>query len=184
MYPAGYLTYIEVKDLSDTLCGRTRPGHFKGVATVIAKLLNIVQPNIMYLGEKDAQQCVVLKHLIKDLNFATKIVICPTVREPDGLAMSSRNKYLSTLQRKEASVLYSSLCLAKSEIKRGLRDATRARFLIEQNIRTLSSGKIDYVACVNAENLDPLTAIKGNVLLAVAVHWGKTRLIDNVTVKL
>lgn len=182
MYPPGYLTYIEVTKLSDVLCGRTRPGHFKGVTTVIAKLLNIVRPQTMYLGEKDAQQCVILKHLVKDLNFATKVIACPTVRETDGLAMSSRNKYLSSTERKEATVLYSSLTLAKNEIKRGLRDAMKIRYLIEQNIRTLSRGEIDYVACVNAENLEPLTEIKGHVLIAVAARWGTTRLIDNVSI--
>ena len=182
MYPPGYLTYIEVAKLSDVLCGRTRPGHFKGVTTVIAKLLNIVQPQTMYLGEKDAQQCVILKHLVKDLNFTTKVIVCPTVRETDGLAMSSRNKYLSSTERKDVTVLYSSLTLAKNEIKRGLRDAMKVRYLIEQNIRTLSRGEIDYVACVNAENLEPLTEIKGNVLIAVAARWGTTRLIDNVSI--
>ncbi len=181
MYPAGYLTFIEVAKLGDGLCGRTRPGHFKGVATVVAKLLNIVKPNKMYLGQKDAQQCVVLKHLVKDLNFATKVIICPTVRDNDGLALSSRNKYLSASQRKEATVLYRSLCLAKNEIKRGLRDARRIRYIMEQNIRANSQSKIDYVACVNADCLEPLTEVKGNVLLAVAARWGTTRLIDNLS---
>ena len=182
MYPSEYLTFVDVGNLADVLCGRTRPGHFKGVATIVTKLLNIVRPNKMYLGQKDAQQGVILKRLGKDLNFSTNVIVCPTVREPDGLALSSRNKYLSALERKDATVLYSSLCLAKNEIRRGLRDATKARYLIEQNILTLSKGEIDYVACVNADSLEALTEIKGNVLLAVAARWGKTRLIDNIII--
>jgi len=181
MYPAGYLTFIEAGNLGQVLEGRSRPGHFRGVATVVAKLLNIVAPERMYLGAKDAQQCVVLKHLVTDLNFPTKIIIGPTVRESDGLAMSSRNQYLSPSERKDATVLYSSLLLAQNEIKRGLRDAAKTRFLIEQNIRTLSKGVIDYVACVDAETLNALTELKGNVLIALAARWGKTRLIDNIS---
>lgn len=184
MYPPGYLTTVEIKNLSDVLCGRFRPGHFTGVATVVAKLLNILRPDTMYLGQKDAQQCVILKRLVQDLNFATKVFLCPTIREPDGLAMSSRNKYLSIAERKEASVLYRSLCLARDEIQHGIRNATRIRYLIEQNIRTLSHGKIDYVASVDAENLMPLNEIKGNVLLMVAARWGQTRLIDNIRITL
>ena len=184
MYPPGYLTSVEVKNLSDVLCGRSRPGHFSGVATVVTKLLNIIQPNTMYLGQKDAQQCVILKRLVQDLNFKTKVIFCPTVREPDGLAMSSRNKYLSTAERKEAPVLYRSLCLARDEIKRGLRNATRVRYLIEQNIRTASHSKIDYVVSVNSENLMTVNEIKGSVLLMVAARWGQTRLIDNIRITL
>lgn len=127
---------------------------------------------------------MILKRLVQDLNFATKIVLCPTVREPDGLAISSRNQYLSAAERKEAPVLYQSLCLAQDEIMRGLRNATRIRYLIEQNIRTKSRGKIDYVASVNSENLMPLNEIKGNVLLMVAARWGQTRLIDNIRITL
>jgi pantoate--beta-alanine ligase len=182
MYPPGYLTTVEIKNLGDVLCGRVRPGHFTGVATVVTKLLNIIQPDTMYLGQKDAQQCVILKRLVKDLNFSTKVVRCPTVREPDGLAMSSRNKYLSTTDRKEAPVLYRSLCLARDEIRRGVHNAAHIRYLIEQNIHTLSHGKVDYVASVNAENLMPLNEIQGNVLLMVAARWGQTRLIDNIRI--
>ncbi|MCC6758914.1 MAG: pantoate--beta-alanine ligase [Candidatus Omnitrophica bacterium] len=181
MYPAGYLTFVEVAELGQSLEGRSRPGHFKGVATVVAKLLNIVGPDVMYLGAKDAQQCVVLKRLVEDLNIAVKVTVCPTVREPDGLAMSSRNQYLSPFERKDATVLYSSLLLAQNEIKRGLRDAMKIRFVIEQNIRTLSKGEVDYVACVNGDTLEPLTEIKGNVLITLAARWGKTRLIDNIS---
>jgi pantoate--beta-alanine ligase len=181
MYPAGYLTFIEVANLGQVLEGRTRPGHFKGVTTVVGKLLNIINPDAMYLGAKDAQQCVVLKRMAEDLNIRTKIIVCPTVRENDGLAMSSRNQYLSPSERKDATVLYSSLILAKNEIKRGLRDAVKVRFLIEQNIRTLSKGEVDYVACVDENTLEPLTVLKGNVLVALAARWGKTRLIDNLT---
>lgn len=182
IYPAGYATFVEVVNLTNSLCGRTRPGHFKGVATVVTKLLNIVRPERMYLGQKDAQQCVVLKRLVKDLNFKTQIIICPTVRDNDGLALSSRNQYLSAEQRKEAVVLYRSLCLAKKEIRQGTKDAKRIRYLMEQNIRATSQAEIDYVACVNAESLEPLIEIKGNVLLAVAARWGATRLIDNLCI--
>lgn len=184
MYPPGYLTTVEIKNLSDVLCGRVRPRHFAGVATIVTKLLNIIQPSTMYLGQKDAQQCVILKRLVHDLNFATKIVLCPTVREPDGLAMSSRNKYLSETERKEAPILYRSLCLARDAIRNGVRNATRIRYLIEQNIRTLSHAEVDYVVSVSAENLMPLNEIQGNVLLMVAARWGQTRLIDNLRITL
>ncbi len=181
MYPPGFTTYVETTELSYMLEGRVRPGHFRGVMTVVTKLLNLITPSTMYLGAKDAQQCMILKRMVTDLNISTRIVICPTVREADGLAMSSRNQYLSPADRKDATVLFSSLQLAQTEIKRGLRDAVKVRFLIEQNIRAHSKGEIDYVACVDGETLEPLTTVQGHVLITLAVRWEKTRLIDNVS---
>lgn len=184
IYPAGYLTYVDVGQLGHVLEGRSRPGHFRGVATVVTKLLNMVGPDRLYLGAKDAQQCIVIQRVVQDLNLPVSVVVCPTVREADGLAMSSRNQYLTAAQRKEAAILYQALNQAKSEIQKGFRDATRIRYLIEQTIRTQSAGDIDYVACVDAGTLEPLNILKDTALLAVAVRWGRTRLIDNMTVKI
>jgi len=183
MYPTGYLTFVNVENITDgVLCGKTRPGHFRGVATVVAKLLNIVTPDVMYLGQKDAQQCVVLKRLVSDLHFATRVTICPTVREPDGLAKSSRNQYLAPRQRQEASCLYQSLRLARKQIRNGNRDAAAIIMQMRRHIKNNSSGRIDYVACVDPETLQPLKTIKGKTLLALAVRFGRARLIDNVIV--
>jgi pantoate--beta-alanine ligase len=184
IYPTGYLTHIEVAGLSETLCGRSRPGHFRGVTTVVGKLLNIMTPDRLYLGQKDAQQCVIIRKMISDLNFPAAVVICPTVREPDGLAMSSRNQYLSERERREATVLDRSLTLARDRIAGGERDAAKIRHLIEQNIRSQSQGHIDYVACVAVDSLQPLQILDGEVLVALAVRWGRTRLIDNIIVKI
>lgn len=182
MYPQPYLTYINVERLSDTLCGKSRPGHFRGVATIVAKLLLIINPNILYLGQKDAQQCIVIKRMINDLNFNTKVEIVPTVREADGLAKSSRNVYLNPQQRKEAVVLSQSLFLAKRKIKQGTREISTIKKTIRALIQKRSSGKIDYIECVDAQTLMPLKTIKSNTLIALAVRFERTRLIDNIIV--
>ncbi len=181
MYPSGFLTNINVEHVTTFLCGASRPGHFRGVTTVIGKLLNIVEPDILYLGQKDAQQVVILRRMIADLNFPVTVKACPIVREPDGLAMSSRNKRLSERQRKEATVLFESLKQAKKKVLGGERRATNVIRHIHDAIGKQSSGKIDYIACVNANSLIPLKQLKGKVTIALAVKFGQTRLIDNTT---
>jgi pantoate--beta-alanine ligase len=184
MYPDENLTHINVQRLTEGLCGSSRPGHFQGVATVVAKLLNIVRPNIMYLGQKDAQQCAVIKQMVRDLNFPVKIKIIPTVREKDGLALSSRNRYLTALQRTQAPVLYQSLRLANQQILQGTRQSSAIVTMIKTMIRRQTAGEIDYIACVNAETLQPLERLEGKVLVALAVKFGHTRLIDNIIVQI
>ncbi len=180
MYPEGNLSEVEVVRISNVLCGRSRPGHFKGVATVVAKLINIVLPNRLYLGQKDAQQIVVLNQMIKDLNFPVKVSVVPTVREKDGLALSSRNKYLTPQQRHEAPVLFQSLQLAKTKILSGEKNSQTIVALIQKMVSFHSSGRIDYIACVEARTLLPLKKISGRVLIALAVWFGRARLIDNI----
>ena len=182
VYPNGYLTYIDVEKISDTLCGKYRPGLFKGVATIVAKLLNMVRPDVMYLGQKDAQQVVVLKQMIADLNFPVDIRVVPTAREKDGLAMSSRNIYLSVQERAQAPVLYKALKEAALHIQTGERSASKIIVLIQKNITQQANGRIQYVACVDANTLEPLKILKGKVLIALAVFFNKTRLIDNVII--
>jgi pantoate--beta-alanine ligase len=183
MYGAGTLTWVDVEKLSEPLCGKFRPGHFRGVATVCAKLFNIVGPDVAYFGQKDAQQLVIIKRIVADLNFPLKIVACPTVRAADGLALSSRNKYLSPAQRKDATCIYRSLTTAREMIKAGVSNpktiTARMRKIINA-AKTLSS--IDYISIVNTETFDELTKIWGKTLIAVAARFGSTRLIDNITV--
>ncbi len=183
VYPKGYLTYIDVENFSAALCGRFRPGHFRGVATIVAKLLNIIRPQRMYLGQKDAQQAVVLKTMVKDLNIPVSIEVVPTLREKDGLAMSSRNIFLTPRERCQAPVLYQALQKAVSRIRQGERRASVITGIIHHLIKRDSQGKIQYVACVDAETLRPLKTLEGKILIAVAVFFGKTRLIDNVNVR-
>jgi pantoate--beta-alanine ligase len=183
MYPQDYKTFVEVKDLSEKLCGQSRPGHFRGVTTVVAKLFNIVQPDIAVFGAKDYQQAIIIKQMAQDLNFPVKIIIAPTVREKDGLAMSSRNSYLSPGERKEAVVLYKALKTAQSLIKAGERNAQRIRDQIQEIIKSAQTAQIDYIEIVDAKTLEPLTILSGKVLIALAAKFGKARLIDNLTVK-
>jgi len=184
IYPTNYLTLIKVLDITNTLCGKDRPTHFDGVTTVVGKLLNIVSPDILYLGQKDAQQAVVIRRMIGDLNFPVKVRICPTVREADGLALSSRNKYLTARQRKEATVLYRSLKAAKKKILNGTQTAAQIKSFIKSMIARESSGKIDYIACVDAQTLTPISRFKGNVMIALAIRFNKTRLIDNIVFRI
>ena len=182
MYPADFKTYITVEHLSDVLCGQFRPGHFKGVATVVVKLFNIVSPNIAYFGQKDAQQAVIIKRMVEDLDIPVKIRVMPTVREKDGLAMSSRNAYLSKDERKQSLVLYQALRLAKELVKQGKRDP---RAIIQKMRRLISkkrSAKIQYIAIVDLKDLKPVDKIKDKVLITQAVWLGKTRLIDNIII--
>jgi len=181
MYPTGYLTYVDVECLSDVLCGQSRPGHFKGVATVVAKLIHSVMPDVMYLGQKDAQQALIIRKMAEDLNMPLAIKIVPTVRERDGLAMSSRNVYLTPEERAEATVLYRSLQEAKNKILSGQRDAASITDAMAAMIEQ-TRGRIDYIACVDAQTLKSVEKISGPVLIALAVYFGKARLIDNVIV--
>ncbi|MGQ9778496.1 MAG: pantoate--beta-alanine ligase [Bacillota bacterium] len=183
MYPPGFQTYVEVEELSRGLCGASRPGHFRGVATVVTKLFNIVGPDRAYFGEKDAQQLRVIKRLVADLNFPLEIVAVPTVREPDGLAMSSRNTYLSPQERQAALVLYRALSLAADLFTRGERRVGEILARMRELIAAEPLARIDYVAIVDDETLAPLEEIDRPVLVALAVFIGQTRLIDNIVLK-
>ncbi len=183
MYPVGETTRVAVTRLTEGLCGRFRPGHFDGVTTVVAKLFNIVQPDRAYFGQKDAQQVVVIRQMVRDLCFPLEIVTCPIIREPDGLAMSSRNMYLSPADRKQALSLSGALRWAQQTIAAGQRDV--AALVAEMREQIASSGRcrIDYVEIVDADSLVPKTTITGRCLIALAVHIGPARLIDNVVVE-
>ncbi len=183
MYPHGFKTYINVKELSDVLCGAFRPGHFQGVATVVAKLFNIVSADIAYFGQKDTQQVAIIQRMVKDLNIPVKIKVMPTLREKDGLAMSSRNQYLSSLEREKAAVLYKALNKARGLVKRGAVDCRSIIKQIKSVIIKSRPTKIDYIDIVDLENLKPVDRIKERALLALAVWFGRTRLIDNAILR-
>ncbi len=183
MYGAVTLTWVDVERLSEPLCGRFRPGHFRGVATVCAKLFNIVSPDATYFGQKDAQQLVIIRRMVADLNIPVKIVGCPTVRAADGLALSSRNKYLSPGQRKDATCIYCSLQAARKMIKAGVTNPKTITATIRKIMNAADSlSGIDYVSIVDAETLENVHRISGRVLIAVAARFGSTRLIDNIIV--
>jgi pantoate--beta-alanine ligase len=183
MYPQPVLSYIDIDGLAGVLCGASRPGHFRGVCTVVGKLFNIVQADKSYFGQKDYQQYLIIKRMAADLNFAVEVIAAPIVREDDGLAMSSRNVYLSPVQRTEALVLNRSLAKAELEIRNGQRDARAIEEMIKEQIIQESSGQIDYVEVRDATDLTGLEKIKGKVLIALAVRFGTTRLIDNKVVE-
>ncbi len=182
VYPDGHSTYVEVETLSNVLCGASRPGHFKGVTTVVAKLFNIVQPDTAYFGQKDAQQTIIIQKMVHDLNMGLKIKVMPIVREKDGLAMSSRNVYLSKEERRDAVILFSSLQEARDMIKSGEIISSRVISRIRDMIGEKKTTRIDYVAVVDPLNLKDVKRISGTVLIALAVWAGKTRLIDNMVV--
>ena len=181
IYGSKNLTWIDVEELTGPLCGSFRPGHFRGVTTVCARLFNIVAPDIAFFGQKDAQQAIVIKRMVADLNMPLKIVTCPTIREPDGLAVSSRNQYLTDQQRKDAALIYKSLQKCRQMINAGLTD-TKAITTQMRKILNRPSMKIEYVSIVDAETLQPLDRVAGRVLAAVAVRIGPARLIDNILV--
>ena len=182
MYGWGYSTYVNVEKLTDYLCGASRPGHFKGVATVVAKLFNIIQPDIAYFGQKDYQQALVIKKMAEDLNMPLKIKIMPIVRESDGLALSSRNVYLNAQERSDALVLYRSLQKAEEMILGGEKNSEKISAEIKKEIIQKKSARIDYIAVADIETFEPLERIKKKALIALAVYFGKTRLIDNIIV--
>ncbi len=180
MYPEGFQTFVEVAELSKPLCGARRPGHFRGVATVVLKLFNIVKPHLAVFGLKDYQQFLVVKRMVKDLNLEVEIVGHPTVREKDGLAMSSRNTYLSPEERKSATCLYRALLLAQEKIKEGVKDTALLKKELSRFILSHPFTKIDYIEFVDPEDLSPVEKISRPVLLALAVFVGRARLIDNM----
>ena len=180
MYPPGFQTWVEVREVSQGLEGAQRPGHFRGVSTVVAKLFNAVRPEKAYFGQKDAQQAAVIRRMTADLNFPIQIVVCPIIRELDGLAMSSRNVYLDDAQRRAATVLYRALSDAKGAYDDGERDAGRLRDLMKQTITSEPLARLQYVSCADYHTLQELDTVTGQALLSMAVFFGKTRLIDNV----
>ena len=182
MYKKENLTWVNVEKLTEPLCGRSRPRHFRGVTTVCAKLFNIVEPDVAYFGQKDAQQAIVIKRMVADLNMPLEIVVCPAVREPDGLAVSSRNKYLSEQQRKDATYIYKSLKKCESLVEAGTTDSKTIIGEMKQILNQVPSIEIEYISIVDAESLQELERITGKALAAVAVKIGSARLIDNIIV--
>lgn len=183
MYPEGAVTWVTVEGLSDKLDGRSRPGHFRGVTTVVAKLFHIVEPDVAFFGQKDAVQVAIVRRMVCDLNLPIEIVVCPIVREPDGLAMSSRNAYLDAEQRKKALVLHRSLSRVQELINQGESSASvlaihgRNEFAVEPSVR------VDYFEIVNPDTLEPIEDIRQGALIAVAAYVGSTRLIDNLLIR-
>jgi pantoate--beta-alanine ligase len=182
MYPPGAQTYVLVEDLSNKLDGASRPGHFRGVATVVTKLFEIVRPDFAFFGQKDAAQVAVLRKLAADLDMDVEIVVCPIVRQKDGLAMSSRNMYLTPEQRQQALVLSRSLLQVQAAVEAGERDAAKLIEIGKQAIAEEAGARLDYFAVVDPHTLDPVAEVSGGALVAVAAYVGTTRLIDNVVV--
>ena len=180
MYPHGYSTYVDVDEIGGRLEGKHRPGHFRGVVTIVTKLLTIVRPDRAYFGQKDGQQSLVIKRLNRDLNLGTEIIVMPTVREPDGLAMSSRNVYLSPRQRCNAAVLYKALSKAREMWRDGVIDAGVLRGEMERVISEGSPAKLDYVSIAAVDTLEEMDSVTAPAMASVAAWFGKARLIDNV----
>jgi pantoate--beta-alanine ligase len=183
MYPAGAVTYVTVEGLSDKLCGRSRPGHFRGVTTVVSKLFNIVEPGRAFFGQKDAAQSTIIRRMVRDLNIPVQVVVCPIVREPDGLAMSSRNAYLDAQQRESARVVYRALMAVQERFDQGER---KVDALIDAGGRAFAqvpSVRLDYFEIVDPETLDPVDDLSRPALVAVAAFVGKARLIDNIVLR-
>jgi pantoate--beta-alanine ligase len=183
MYPAGPVSYVTVEGLSEKLCGRSRPGHFRGVTTVVSKLFNIVEPDLAFFGQKDAAQVAIIRRMVRDLNIPVRIVTCPIKREADGLAMSSRNAYLDRQQRKSAPVLYRSLMEVQKSFDQGEHRAQRLIAAGERALAEESSLRLDYFEIVDPETLDSVDDVSRSALVAVAAFLGKTRLIDNVVLR-
>ena len=183
MYPDPYFTYVVTEQLAKVLCGISRPTHFRGVTTVVAKLFNIIQPDVAVFGQKDAQQAVIVKQMVRDLNFPIQIIVAPIVREPDGLAMSSRNFYLTPEERQQAPIIFNALQAARENVKNGLTDANQVRDQITKMIQTSPLARIDYVEIIDDQTLTPVETVKPGTFAAVAVYYGKTRLIDNIYLK-
>ena len=183
MYGKDYATYVSVERLSNILCGVPRPIHFRGVTTVVMKLFNIIRPHIAYFGQKDFQQAVIIQRMVKDLNMDLKIRVLPIVREKDGLAMSSRNAYLSEEERRESPILYQVLKEARRAVRKGERESKRIISLMRRMILRKKRARIDYLAIVDRLTLEPVGKIKGEVAILLAVWIGKTRLIDNILIK-
>lgn len=183
MYPNGFQTSVEVERVTQNLCGISRPGHFRGVTTVVAKLFNIVKPHVALFGQKDYQQLVAIKRMVDDLNVDTEVIGIPTIRERDGLAMSSRNAYLSPKKRKEAAKLYRALRKGEELFRQGEKNSTAILTTVREGIEETKPQKIDYVKICDAHTLEDIKEIKDEAIIAVAVQIGKTRLIDNIILK-
>ncbi|MFC1887001.1 4-phosphopantoate--beta-alanine ligase, partial [Thermodesulfobacteriota bacterium] len=180
MYHSGYQTYVDVEEVTKPLEGAVRPGHFRGVSTVVAKLFNVFQPTRAYFGQKDAQQVMVIKRMVHDLNFNLKIVACPTVREPDGLAMSSRNVNLSAEGRRKSACLFQALSAVESEYEKGVRDAQQLRRTMRDIIESMEGAQVEYISVAHTETLNELTSVENRALCSLAVKIDKVRLIDNI----
>ena len=180
IYPNGFDARIDIGGVTQRLEGEVRPGHFTGVATICAKLFNITQPSKVYFGQKDAQQCVMVQKLVRDLNFPCEVVVCPTVREADGLAMSSRNAYLTPSQRAHAGKLYRALQSARLRYTEGERDAETLRSLVRERLANIPEAKVDYVSIADPQSLEELSQARPGALVLTAVRLGATRLIDNI----
>jgi pantoate--beta-alanine ligase len=182
MYPGEIITWVNVEKLTEPLCGKSRPGHFRGVTTVCAKLFNIVQPDIAFFGQKDAQQAIVIKRMVADLNMPLEIVICPTIREPDGLAVSSRNRYLDRQQRQDAAYIYKSIEKCREMVNAGKIETREIIDRMKKVLLQKSSIEIEYISIVDSETLEDIERISGKALVAVAVRLGPGRLIDNIMI--
>lgn len=183
MYPQGGKTWVTVEGITDLLDGRSRPGHFRGVTTVVSKLFHIVQPDLAFFGQKDAAQVAIIQKMVRDLNLDVRIVVCPTVRESDGLAMSSRNAYLDPSQRRQATVLYRALIRVQTLADQGERDSGKLLAAGTQTIAEESSISLDYFEIVDRDTLEPVAETSGGALVAVAAYVGDTRLIDNIVLE-
>jgi pantoate--beta-alanine ligase len=183
IYPQGFSTYVQVDGLSERLEGKTRPGHFRGVSTVVLKLLEIVQPHYAYFGRKDAQQVRIVQQMVVDLNLDTEIVVCPIVREADGLALSSRNVYLDAEDRKAATVLYRALRTAEKEVNRGARDVLELQRALRKALESEPRVRVDYAEIVDAETFEPVVRVARRSYAVLAVFFGRTRLIDNMLIE-
>src|SRR5882762_9912630 len=183
VYPDGFRTYVSVEGLSERLEGRSRPGHFRGVATVVLKLLEIVQPHFAYFGRKDAQQVRIISQMARDLNLGTEIVVCPIVREADGLALSSRNTYLKSDEREAATVLHRALIAARDELAAGVRDALQLQTVLRKVLQAEPLAAVDYAEIVDADTFEPVVRVSRPCYMVLAVFLGKTRLIDNLYIE-
>lgn len=182
IYPRQNLTWVNVEKLSEPLCGRARPGFFRGVATVCTKLFNIVQPDVAFFGQKDGQQAIVIKRMVQDLNMPLEIVVCPTVRETSGLAASSRNKYLNDDEKKDAALLYAALQDCRRMIDRHVRDSRTLKAEMQKVLSRSPAINVEYISIVDAQSLEELEHVKGKVMVAIAAQLGPARLIDNILV--
>jgi pantoate--beta-alanine ligase len=183
IYPAGFRTYVNVEGISERLEGRSRPGHFRGVSTVVLKLFEIVLPHFAYFGRKDAQQVRIISEMVRDLNLDAQIVVCPVIREADGLALSSRNAYLSAEERKAATVLHRALVAARDELSRGVRDAMQLQTAMRRILEAEPPAQVDYAEIVSADTFEPVVRVARPCYAVLAVFIGKTRLIDNLLIE-
>jgi pantoate--beta-alanine ligase len=183
IYPPGFSTYVHVEGLSERLEGKSRPGHFRGVATVVLKLLEIVKPHFAYFGRKDAQQVRIVQQMVRDLNLDVELVVCPMVREADGLALSSRNGYLSAEERKAATVLYRALRAAEKDVSAGVRDTLELQRTMRKVLESEPRARVDYADVVDVETFEPVVLLSRRCYVLLAVYIGKTRLIDNMLVQ-